>query len=524
MPFVSSNDTIATLADGFEQLASVMAVTLGPIQGPVLSSAGGGSPEILRDSSKIAEQVVELPSRTESIGAMVLRNMTHDLHEKYGDGAATAAVLALALIQQTVPRIAAGANPMLLRRGIEYGTAVAQQALQQQVSDHVDQEVLTGLATSVTADPELSKILGEMFDMLGENGSIVIEPYAAPFLEREFLEGGRWECRPASRLLMPPGYTELMLENVLVAVIDAEIEKFEDIRPALEIAAQSPQKSPLLIVARDLKGEALTGVTANHTQGVVTVGGAICYTVKFRISDDLEDIALTVGGEVMLNAKGYRIKPDYLGRARKITLTREWLTIVNGAGNPAAIQQRIAQLRYQQSLVSRTEKEWERISMRIARLAGGVGVLKIGAYTERERDDRRERANQASLMLHLALEAGVVPGGGVAYLACIDAVRQAVQEAADPDVAQGIAAVARALEAPFRQIVRNHGHVDPDVALNEVFRLGNDHGFDVLTSEYASMAESGVWDCYGVASGALSAAASAANMIITTDVVVSSTH
>lgn len=523
MPFVSSIDTITALSSGFEQLASVMAVTLGPIQGPVLNSVGGGRPEILCDSSKIAQQVVELPSRTENVGAMVLRNMTHDLHEKYGDGAATAAVLASAMIRRAVPMIVAETNPMLLRRGIEQATAVAQQALKQQVSTDTDQDVLTGLAASVTADLELSRILGEMFDMLGENGSIVIEPYAAPYLDREFLEGGRWECRPASRLLMPPGYTELTLENVLVAVIDAEIEKFEDIRPALEIAANSPQKLPLLIVARDLKGEALAGVTANHTNGVLTVGAAICYTVKFRISDDLEDIALTVGGEVMLNAKGYRIKPEYLGRARKISLTREWLTIVNGAGDQHAIHQRIAQLRHLQGQVNRTEKDWDRLRMRIARLAGGVGVLKIGAYTERERDDRRERAQKASLMLHLAQEGGVVPGGGVAYLRCIDAVMQAMHDCADEHVAKGYLIVAQALAAPFRQIVRNHGRVDPDVALNEVQRLDDGHGFDVLTGEYARLAERGIWDCFSVASGVLDAAASAANMIITTEVIVS-TH
>jgi chaperonin GroEL len=519
---ISAPQTFACLRQGFDQLAALLALTLGPTQGIVLNDRDRRSPEMLADSATIARRVIELPQRGADAGAMTLRHMVWRLHERYGDGAATAAVLAQAMLQEASKSLAAGANPMLLRHGIERGVAAAGQSLAAQAEPAAGQETLARLATGITGDPQLGLILGEMFDVLGEYAAITVEEFVAPYLEREYLDGGRWPARPSSRLLMPGENSELLLQQPYVWVVDQKLDTLAQVQPALEAALQAPDKAPLFIIAREVTGEALGTLTLNHGRGKLVIGAATL-TNFGHLGEDLDDVALLTGATLLSEVTGRPAERTGLadfGRARQVTLSRERLTLVGGAGDRQAIRKQITELRQRLAQVDRADNEWDRLRLRAARLAGGIGVLKIGAHTKMERELKQEQAKKAIRTLEFALAEGVVTGGGVAYLAAVPAVLAIHQDCANEDEARGVAIVAAALAAPFKQIVYNHGLVHPAVALHEVSRLGPGYGFDALTGTYTPMASAGVLDCLSVTRGALEAAASAAAMLITTDVLV----
>ncbi len=511
---ISSRDSLRHLRRGFDELAALLALTLGPTQGTIFCTGSArNTVEILTDSGTIARRVIALPDRQADVGAMLLRNMVWGVHEQYGDGAATAAVLAQAIVRESARMIAAGANPMLLRRGIERGVEAAVTALNTQAVSISGQAALTRIAQSVTGDHELSKILGEMFDMLGADAAIEIEEYAAPYLNHDYLDGGRWRARPAARVFLPEGKPELILENPLVLVADEKIERVDMIRRLLERVVGEFKKRPLLIVAPGISGEALNALSMNHARGTLTIGAAVITTSGANQDDDLQDLAVLTGSVLLSRQRGQH--GDF-GQARRVILTRDTLTIIGGAGDSPAKQARITALHGQ---MMRIKQDRERLRMRIGRLTGGVGIVRIGAHTKRERDMRKEQAKKALLVLESALTEGVLPGGGTAYLDCIPAVL-AAHKGCDGDIAFGIGAVASALEAPFCQLVHNHGHVAPQVALNAVKKMGVGHGFDTLTGNYACMAEVGVMDSVRVLRGVLTAAASTAIMAITTEVII----
>jgi chaperonin GroEL len=436
---------------------------------------------------------------------------------------ATASVLAQALLRGATRLVAAGADPMRLRPGIERGVAAAAEALAAQAVPAAGQDMLSRLATGVTGDPELGALLGEMFDILGVGAALLVEEFAAPHLDREYLDGGRWRARPAARALMPEGTAELTLDQPLVLVIDQKIDHLGQVQAALELAVRTPGRPALLLVARGIGGEALSTLTLNHARGALTIGAAIVTTSDPALSQDLDDIALMTGGQVLADLLGrppQAVRPAYFGRARRATLSHEHLTIVGGSGDSQAIQQRVAELRGRVARLEYTHHDWERLRMRAARLAGGVGIIKVGAYTTRARDIKKELVKKALCVLAAALEEGLVPGGGVAYLNCRPAVLAARARCADADEAAGVGLVAAALDAPFAQIVSNHGGVYPPLARAEIERLGPGFGFDTLCGRYVSMADIGVLDSLSVTRGALRLAASTAVMASTTELVV----
>jgi chaperonin GroEL len=521
---VSSPQALEQISLGFQRLNALFALTLGPTQGVIVNARTGvGVPEFLTDSGTIAKRVIRLPEAGENAGAMILRSMIQELYESYGDGASTASVLANELIQRSIRLIAAGANPMRLRSGLEIGLAAAEKALAEQAQPLAGQEMLTQFAVEVTGEEQLGELLGEMFEVLGKGATVTVEEFFAPYLEREYIEGGRWTARPAARGLLPEGKPEVTLDNPLVLVADQKIEHIDQVAPMLELISRQNPRRGLLIVAQDIQGEALTTLLLNATRGIADFQAAVPATNLFPMSDELADIALLSGAVLMGDYTGRslsRVSLGDFGQVRRATLNREQLTLIGGGGNPASLRQRVGELRNQMKGLDRNQSDWEKLRLRTARLAGGVGVLKIGAYTEREREYKKELARRAVRMLDLAMTGGVVPGGGVAYLDCIPAVSAARSDGGDEDTMRGVDVLVHALSAPFLQIARNYGRIEPRVVLNDVQRLGRGFGLDVRNGQTIPMVEAGVFDCAAVLRGALAAAVSAANMVITTDILV----
>lgn len=515
--------SLQKLARGIDQITHLMAATLGPRQGVILNQIGPGKPELLSDSGVIARRLTELPFPAENVGAMLVRGMAQQMHSRYQDGAATACVLAGAMVREAMRMIVADSNPMLLRHGMARAVEAASAALAQQCQIPQGQKMLKQIALATIGDEDLSEVLGEMFDLLGRYGAYMVEEYAAPHIDREYIDGGRWRARPGSRQLIPAGGGEQTLNNALVMVTDDQLEAFNDLRPALELALRAPNKPPLLIITRGISGDALEALNLNVLQGKLDVAVAVSTVPTTRILEELEDMALLTGATVLSKATGrgpQHIRPELLGRARQMRLDSDSLTLVGGTGDKARMQQRAMELQGRLRRLNKPDEEWERLRLRVARLTGGLCILKVGAFTFKDRERQKELAKKAVRVLELALETGVVPGGGAAYLGCIPAVLAVRDQCSDADEARGVQVVARALEAPFSQLVANHGEIHPPLAVSEVQSRGAGYGFDVLTGSYQPMIEAGIIDSRAVAQGALEAAHSAAAMAITTDIIV----
>jgi len=518
-----SDDSLWRLHRGFERLAMLIAPTLGPMGGAVLHAAHGRRTEHLTDAGTIARRMMDVRDPAENTGAMLLRTLVLAMHERYGDGGATATVLARAMLAEAIRAVTVGAHPTLVRQGIERSAASAVQSLDAQARPARGEALLTRMATGVTADPELGEVLGEMFDLLGEHGAFHIEESPTPGIDREYLDGGRWRARPAARDLMPGDGARLVLNQPLVLVAaDAAITAAQLV-PVLEAARAMPDSPLLLVTGAGIEKEALATLLLNANRGTVTVGAMVLASSKPAIPDDLADLALFTGATIVAEERGrpwQRSGMAHLGRARTAILSRSHLVVTGGAGDRAQIQAGLADLRARSARADASRDERERLARRMARLAGGAGVLRVGGRTERERKVRKEQAERASRMFALALTGGVVPGGGGAYLGCVDAAWATHQAIVDRDEAAGAAAVARALEAPFLQIVENRGLLHPPLALDRVRSLGPDHGYDAVTGAFVHLAEAGMVDCLGVARGALEAAASTVATAITTGAIV----
>ena len=519
---VFAPDALNEMAAGFDELASLLAITLGPSQGAVLHTLDNRI-EILSSSGLAARRMTELPHRARNTGAMFARHLAWRAHERFGDGAATATVLARAMIRSAMKQMAAGADPVMLRAGMDRATETAIEHLARQAQPVEGADSLSRMALSVTGDRELAEVLGEMFDILGKDAFIHIEEYTSAGIDREYVEGGYWRGRAAAREMVPAGLKEIMLASPLVMVSGQRIEAVEDLLPVLHLVAAHPGKPPLLMIAPGFGGRAMETINLNNAQGRTSIHAMSLRGTGNVQFDILHDVALMTGAEVLSETRGRsprQVTAESLGRARSAGFGRDGLTILEGSGDTGLIQQRVSDLRSMLARLDPGDEQWPVLRERLATFEGGIGKLKLGAITKRERDEQRERAQRAIRVISSLMESGLIPGGGTSLLDAAEHLKMEVTTWPDDDVRLGALVVSGALTAPFLQLARNHGRVEPQVALADAIRHGSGWGLDVISGSMVQMVDAGIQDSLGVIQGALRLATSAATSLLLSDVLI----
>lgn len=511
----------ARLLRGFDQLAEALAVTLGPNRGGVLMQSERGSvPVRLESAAAIARRVIALPDRAEDVGAMILRNMVWRVHQNVGDGGATTAVLAQAIAAKAARYIAAGANPVLVKGGILAAGQAVGAALTASARPVQGEGDLIAVARAVTDHEQLSLLLGEIFDLLGPHGHVTVEKYAARYLERVYLNGGRWRAQLASPYMVTAApLKKAVLIKCRVALFGGTVEAVDEVRPLLELLA-AQENARVLIVAYGFKGDALNALVSIHATGKIKIAAAALRRDVNQRRNDLADLALLTRAAVFSTEAGRplaEITLEDLGSAQRIEAGREDLVVVGGTGQRAEIRAQIEVLNNRLLALAPNDQARQEVQLRLGRFTGNTAVLKVGAATQTERDALHQKAEQGLLAVQVALEEGVVPGGGLAFIECRSALRDL---AFSGDEQLGVQAVAHALEAPFRRILAN-AHMDAaGIILADLLHAGPGHVYDVLRQTIVAPASVGLFDPARVARVALETAASGAAIAISTDTLI----
>ena len=528
-------DSAVHLKQGFDRMADLLAITLGPSQGHIVNqSQTKDRPELLDDAATVARRVIALPDRRQDVGAMMLRQMTWRVHTQLGDGSATAAVLAKAILHEATRMVTAGAEAVLVQEGIRKAADAAITALRNMAQPVSGQEDLAAVAQTVTGNADLAWVLGEMFDLLGPHAYITVENYVASFLERVYYEGGRWRGRIISPyLITAPTRGQAIQKECSIALYAGHLQDAEALGPLLDVAArQEPPR--LLLVAHQISGEAVNGLVAAHqdpkselkvTAAALNIGGETGHR-------ELDDLALLSGATLLGEDVGRpleSVKAEDLGRAGRIEVDKEALFVVDGGGDERALRERISAWQGRLDSLPADDDDRDELQMRLTRLSGSAGLLKVGAPTKAERDVLRQKAEQGISVLAATMAEGVLPGGGVAYARA--ATRIDPDRAASPDEQLGMIAVKNALPAPFLQIIRNaQGSAGsgtdgssakaPGVILEQALEAGEGYVYDVVREDVCSARTAGVMDAAGIARQVLETAASGAMMALSVDVTV----
>jgi len=511
----------AGMLRGAGQLADLLGLTLGPAQGHVLLAKDGGSErfERLTDGATLARRIIALPGATEDVGAMLLRQLAWRMRQRVGDGSATAAVLAQAMLNEGRRFMAAGANPMLLRKGMELATHAAVQAIQAMAEPLTGPERMAALATAACGDPELGKIVGEIYDTLGPEGIVNIQEFIGPYLDREYIEGSRFRGTFTSRFFLTDEKHRLIqLVRPFIFISDWNLSSVAQVQPLLELVVRQGEGRPLLVVSASQDGAGLSALLANHQKGVLQCAGVTLRGVGDDLRAALDDLALLTGGRFIYREAAFDPKDltlADLGQAERVEVDEDYVTIFQGAGDRKAVRRRVLALRGQLGQAQEMD-EAEKVRERLGRLGSGIAILKIGAVTPNERERRRAQAEEAVRVVAAGYRGGVVPGGGAAFLAAIPAARAVPAEG---DVALGVAIIARALEEPTRRIAANAG-VEPSVALARARAAGPACALEVHTGQVADMRSAGILDSSTVCATALEMATSMAAMVLITGAIV----
>ncbi|TVL88995.1 chaperonin GroEL [Streptomyces sp. LX-29] len=504
------------LERGMNQLADAVKVTLGPKGRNVVLEKKWGAPTITNDGVSIAKEI-ELEDPYEKIGAELVKEVAKKTDDVAGDGTTTATVLAQALVKEGLRNVAAGANPMALKRGIEKAVEAVSAQLLEQAKDVETKEQIASTASISAADTQIGELIAEAMDKVGKEGVITVEESQTFGLELELTEGMRFDKGYISPYFATDmERMEASLDDPYILIVNSKISNVKDLLPLLEKVMQSGK--PLLIIAEDIEGEALATLVVNKIRGTFKSVAVKAPGFGDRRKAMLGDIAILTGGTVISEEVGLKLESagiDLLGRARKITVTKDETTIVDGAGDAEAVQGRVNQIRAE---IENSDSDYDRekLQERLAKLAGGVAVIKAGAATEVELKERKHRIEDAVRNAKAAVEEGIVAGGGVALLQTVSVFEKLELEG---DEATGAQAVRLALEAPLKQIAVNAG-LEGGVVVEKVRNLTPGHGLNAATGEYVDLVAEGIIDPAKVTRSALQNAASIAALFLTTEAVI----
>ena len=505
------------LQNGIDKLSNTVKITLGPKGRNVVIDKKYGAPLITNDGVTIAKEI-ELEDAFENMGAQLVKEVATKTNDVAGDGTTTATLLAQALVREGMKNVAAGANPMVVKKGIKKAVETAVETVKANSSPVTTSADIARIATISSADESVGQLIAEAMEIVSTDGVITVEESKTAETMKEVVEGMQFDRGYVSPYMATDvDKMEAVIDDAAILITDKKISNIQEVLPLLEQVLKMGRK--LVIIAEDVEGEALATLLVNKLRGTFT-----CVAVKApgfgdRRKEMLQDIAILTGGQVITSDLGLELTtatPDMLGSARQVVVTKETTTIVDGAGDKDQIKARVNQIKSQIE-VSTSEFDTEKLQERLAKLAGGVAVIKVGAATETEMREKKLRIDDALAATKAAVEEGMVAGGGVALLNSIPAVTALLEETEDPDEKTGVRIVLKALEEPVRQIAKNAG-LEGSVIVNEIVSSGKvGYGFNFAKEEYVNMAEAGILDPTKVTRSALMNAASVASMVLTTE-------
>jgi chaperonin GroEL len=520
---VHGEESRAAILRGVNQLADAVKITLGPKGRNVVLDKKFGSPTITKDGVTVAKEI-ELKDSLENMGAQMVREVASKTSDIAGDGTTTATVLAQAIFREGVKTVAAGANPMALKRGIEKAVNRAVEEIQRMSKDVKGDAIAQVGTISANGDRTIGEMIAEAMKTVGRDGVITVEESKTMETELDVVEGMQFDRGYLSPYFVTdPERMEAVLENPLILIHEKKISSMKDLLPLLEQIAKMGK--PLLIIAEDVEGEALATLVVNKLRGTLNVAAVKAPGFGDRRKAMLEDISILTGGKVIsedLGIKLENVQVADLGRAKKVTIDKDNTTIVEGAGKSADIEGRVKTLRAQ---IEETTSDYDRekLQERLAKLVGGVAVIRVGAATETELKEKKARVEDAMHATRAAVEEGIVPGGGVALVRAAKALEKfkAAEDGGDDDEQIGVQIVRRALEEPLRQIVQNAGKEGAVVVERVRSEKNENFGFNAATEEYEDLVKAGVIDPAKVTRSALQNAASIAGLMLTTEALVS---
>lgn len=504
---------------GVRTLADAVKVTLGPKGRNVIIDKSYGTPQITKDGVTVAKEI-ELEDKHENMGAQMVKEVASKTADKAGDGTTTATVLAEAIYSEGLRNVAAGANPLDLKRGMDKAVRVVVKELEKRSKKIKDKQEIEQVATvSANNDKEIGKIIADAMDRVGKDGTITVEEAKGFETTLEVVEGMNFDRGYLSAYFMTnPETQECILEDAYILIYEKKISNIKELIPLLQSVAESGR--PLVIIAEDVEGEALATLVVNRLRAGLKICAVKAPGFGDRRKAILEDIAILTGSTVISEELGHKLENasiDMLGRVKKVTIRKDDTTLVEGAGKKDEIKKRIAMLKRQ---IEETDSDYDRekLQERLAKLSGGVGVIRVGAATEVEMKEKKDRVDDAQHATAAAVEEGILPGGGVAFVRCIPAVNK-LADGLDGDEKTGARIIAKALTSPLRQIVENAG-LEGVIVLQQVEKLSDTFGYNALTEEYVDMIKAGILDPMKVARCALENAASIAGMLLTTEAII----
>jgi chaperonin GroEL len=507
------------MLQGVEKLADAVAVTMGPTGRNVIIDKSFGGPTVTKDGVTVAKEI-ELEDRFENMGAKLVVEVAQKTSDLAGDGTTTATVLARAIFKEGLRNIAAGSNPSAIRRGIDKAVEAASEKLQEMAKPVSNRDEVANVgAISANNDMSIGSLLAEALERVGKDGVITVEEGKTAQTTVEYVDGMQFDKGFVSPYFInTPADMSCTFDNALILLYEKKISNIRDLVPVLEKASASGQ--PLLIVAEDVDAEALTLLVVNKLRGTLNVCAVKAPGFGDRRKAMLGDIAVLTGGTFISDDLGIQLEKislEHLGRAKKVVVDKNNTTIVEGGGDRKSIDQRVSQIRAQ---IDQTDSEYdkEKFQERLAKLAGGVAVISVGAETEADMKQKKARVEDALHATRAAVEEGILPGGGVALIRCREAVKAVVDSLKD-DERTGAGIILRALEAPLRQIADNAG-IDGSVVADEVSQKPLTHGYDANKGEYVDMLKSGIIDPVKVVRTALANAASISGLLLTTEALV----